>query len=327
MVKTSCKWLCVVILLLSLYGCSSNKGAPKALVVLGNSRESSNGDIEVAVKKWAAEKNVSLQIVTPKLATVYEQQKDLEQAIRKNRWDYIVLEPLGDDELYPILDYAKQRGSTIVSIQGSARLNADYTIQPCDYKELGKSMMDVFAEKTKQSGNYVTIIPATESEISIQAELACINRQKNNYQRMLPIKRLQEAGGAQKAYDVVDTLFNAQEMKGVLFFSYIDGIGISQWEQKTGNDLITVGIGNPEMIKKSVINEAVDALFYWNRKNLLIASLEVGYKAIGSSISNESDVIITDVNGYRTLHSLGKGVFFGNDILTTYNTTSQRSKE
>lgn len=307
-------WLCIVMMLLSLQGCGCSKKEQNVLVVLGSQSDVSYKDSEAAAKQWAEEKNISLQVVAPKISLVYEQQKILESSIRENKWDVIVIEPLGGDELYPVIDYAKRQGSTVVAIQGSPEIHADYTIQPCDYEKLGTSMMDVFAEKMGQSGSYVTVVPTKDSEMVLKEELACITQQKNKYQRMLAVSRLQEGNDIKTVYNMTGTLSEAYDMKGILFFSYIDGLGISQWKLNTGSDLTAVGIGPVEVLGSDVKNGTIDALFYWDRENLLRTSLEIGYKALEGSISNDSDVITTKIDGYRTLRSLGDGIYYGNDI-------------
>lgn len=308
--------LCAAVVIFGLLGSGCRKDEQEVLVVLSGQTELAYEDLEAAAEQWAEEKNVSLQVAAPKLSTVYEQQKILESSIREKDWDLIVLEPLGNDELFPILDYAREHGSKVVTVQGSTELGADYMIQPCDYEQLGISIMDTFAEKMEQAGSYVTVVPTKESEIALQEELACITQQKNNYQQMLATSRLQEGGDVSTVYERMDDLFEAYEMKGAIFFSYIEGLGISQWKQNTGNDLIAVGIGYPELMKTAIEDGMIDALFYWNRENLLVASLEVGYKAIQGSIDNSEETITTGVDGYRTLRSLGNGIYYGNDIST-----------
>lgn len=309
-------YLCIVMILLSLLGCGCSKEKQEVLVVYGSQSELSDENSEAVARQWAEEKNISLQFVAPKLSTVYEQQKVLEESIREKKWDLIVVEPLGGREFYPILDYAKKQGSIVTAVQGSLELGADYTIQPCDYEELGVLMMDVFAEKMKESGSYVTVVPTKDSEIALQEELACVNHQKNNYQQMMASKRLEEGTDTKSAYTAVDSLYQAYEMDGVLFFSYIDGLGISQWKQNTKKDLITVGLGDPKLMDTA--DGTIDALFYWNRDHLLIASLEVGYKAMEGNVKKDQDVITTNIEGYKTLRSLGNGIYYGSDISTTY---------
>ena len=156
-----CALLILSVCLIS--GCG-NKDAD-VLVVLGGQNALDYDDSEKAAKQWAEEKSISIEIVAPEMSTVWEQQKVLEDSIRKNKWDLIVVEPLGDDELYSVLDYAKSQGSVVVAMQGAEGLEADYTVQPCDYQKLGSSMMDVFAGLVGQSGEYVTIVPAKDSDI------------------------------------------------------------------------------------------------------------------------------------------------------------------
>lgn len=316
-------WLIIVMILVGLPGCGSSKEEQSVLVVLGSQGDLAYESLETAAKQWAEERNISLQAAAPKLSTVYEQQKILENSIREKKWDLIIIEPLGDDALYPVLEYAKNQGSIVVAMQGAKDLGADYTIQPWNYEELGSSVMDVLASKMEQSGTYVTIVPSKDQEVIRQEESACVDWQKSSYQKMLAASRLQECGSIQKAYDTTETLFQAYEMKGIIFYSDMDGLGISQWKRNTENDVTAVGIGSLEVLGSHVEDGSIDALFYWNRVNLLISSLEVGYKAAEGTISGQPDTITTKADGYRTLRSSGDGIYYGNDISTAYNEASR----
>lgn len=316
-------WLIIAMILVGLPGCGSSKKEQSVLVVLGSQSDLAYESLETAAKQWAEERNISLQAAAPKLSTVYEQQKILENSIREKKWDLIIIEPLGDDALYPVLEYAKNQGSIVVAMQGAKDLQADYTIQPWNYEELGRSVMDVLASQMEQSGTYVTVVPSKEQDVIRQEESACVDWQKGSYQKMLAASRLQEGGSIQKAYDTTDTLFQAYEMKGIVFFSDMDGLGISRWKENTGNHLTAVGIGTSEVLGAHVEDGSIDALFYWNRVKLLMSSLEVGYKAAEGSISDKPDTITTKVDGYRTLRSLGDGIYYGNDISAAYSEDSR----
>lgn len=309
-------WLYLSTILFCLLSSGCSREEQKVLVVLSSQMDLSYEDLKETAMQWAGEKNISLQVVAPKLSTVFEQQKVLEKSIKKNFWDLIMIEPLGEEELYPVCDYAKKQGSTIVSMQGSAKLNADYEVHPCDYEELGASMMDVLAQNMNESGSYVTMVPVKDSEIVLREELASVSQQKNKYQQMLATSRLQECGDIQEAYKATEELYQAYEMKGALFFSYIDGLGISQWKQSTGNNMTAVGIGYPELMEQAIENGTIDVLFYWSRPNLLSASLEVGYKAINGNIKKDSETVTTGIEGYRTLRISEEGVYYGSDIST-----------
>lgn len=308
--------LCIILTVLISLSCGCKSETQSVLVVLSSEQDVSYSDQKAAAEQWANEKNVSLQVVAPLLSTVSDQQKLLENLIRQQEWDLIVIEPLGDNELSPLLDYAKNQGSTVGVIQGTPNYAVDYAVHPCDYEELGGLVMDVLAARMDQSGSYVSIVPGEAPEIMLQEELACLERQKHHYQQMLAVARIQEGGTVQTAYDTTDRLFQAYEMKGVLFFSAYDGLGISQWQQRTGNSLAAVGVGFPEMLTQELNNGAIDTLFYWNREHLLLASLEVGYRAAG----NYPDVITTNIEGYRTLRSTGNGSYVGSDILSIITT-------
>ncbi len=284
------------------------------LIVLSDQSMSNYEESEKIAKQWSEEKNISVEVVVPETPTVHGQQKILEDSIQGKKWKLIIVEPLGDDALYSVLDYAKSQGSVIVAMQGAEGLGADYTILPYDHQKLGSSMMDVFAGLMGQSGEYVTIVPTKDSDVAVQEEEAGVQQQKNAYLQMLAISRQQEGASVEDTCDIMETLYTAYGMSGALFFSDDSGLGISQWMQNTGNDIVSVGVGVPERMSTAVETGTVDALFYWNEQNLLKAALEVGYGVLEGSVKEETEVITTGVEGYKTLRSLGNGTYYGNDM-------------
>ena len=314
--KTIGKYVGLFVLLILSICLTSGCGGKNAdvLIVLNGQSISNYEKSEKIAKQWSEKKNISIEVVAPEIPAVWEQQKILEDSIQEKKWKLIIIEPLGDDALYSVLDYAKAQGSVIVTMQGVAELEADYTILPYDYQKLGSSMMDVFAGLMGQSGEYVTIVPTKDSDIAVQEEEAGVQQQKNAYLQMLPISRQQEGESIQDTCDIMETLYSAYGMRGALFFSNDSGLGISHWMENTGNDIVSVGVGVPERMSTAIETGTVDALFYWDEQNLLRAALEVGYCVLEGSVEEETEVITTDIEGYRTLRSLGNGTYYGDDI-------------
>ncbi len=183
-------WLFALVFLCILLGCACSRKNREVLVLLGSQIDASYDELQTAARQWAEGKNISIQIVAPKLSSIYEQQKILENSIRDREWDLIVIEAFDEGSMYPLLDYARSRGSKIVSMQGMSGQIADYTIRSCR-------------------------------------------------------------------------------------------------------------------------DEKVE---FWDRERMLLASLEVGGKALDGRIKDTPDKLITQVEGYRTLQLLGDGIYCGNDI-------------
>lgn len=213
-------WLFAAILLFAFAGNGCGQKDQEVLVLLKGQADPSYDELKTAAEQWAGKENVSIQIVAPKLSSVYEQQKTLENSIKDRKWDLVVVEALDEGGLYPILDYAKSQGSVTVSMQGMSGEVADYTIQSCDYGELGAVMKDALPEKYDQQESFSTLVPY-------------------------------------------------QEYEGV----------------------------------------------YWDRRKLLLVSLEVGNRAAKGEMESDQEVITTKIEGYRTLHLMGNGVYCGKDIL------------
>lgn len=122
-------WLFAAILLLVFAGDGCGQKDQEVLVLLKSQSDPLFDELKTAAEQWAGEENVSIQIVAPKLSSIYEQQKITENSIKNREWDLIVIEALSEDGMYPILDYAKSQGSKIVSMQGMSKETADYTIR------------------------------------------------------------------------------------------------------------------------------------------------------------------------------------------------------
>lgn len=317
--KHCAAWLLTLTLLLNLLlcGCGGPKQQKTVLLVLGSQLDASYDELTEAAEAWAAEKELTLELAAPDYPTVSRQQAVLEDALERQSWDLIVIEPLSGPELYPLVDYAKQQGSVVVALQGAGTLGADYTVQPADYTKLGQDMMDELAELMGQSGSYATLVPSKQAPAVLAQELGSVDRQKSQYGGLLAVSRLQEAASATKTAEMLDSLYEAYELEGVLFYSYANGSGVARWKQANPDrDVKAVGLGDPAAMQASLDSGMIDTLFYWNRENLLTASLEVGYKAITNRIEADDDVITTGVTGYKTLRALGGGCYYGDDIQT-----------
>jgi len=124
-------WLFALVFLCILLGCACSRKNREVLVLLESQTDASYDELQTAARQWTEGKNISIQIVAPKLSSIYEQQKILENSIRDREWDLIVIEAFDEGSMYPLLDYARSRGSKIVSMQGMSGQIADYTIRSC----------------------------------------------------------------------------------------------------------------------------------------------------------------------------------------------------
>lgn len=317
--KTSrlCAAALAVLVLFSAVLCGCSEDDRNVLVLLASEEDVSFESLKKTAEDWGTEKGIAVTVAAAPRNSASGQLELAEKEIRTKQWDLIVADPLGDEDLYPILEYAGDEGSVIVTLQGSPELKADYTIQPCKYEDLGYSMMEAAADIMGDTGSYVTIVPSRKAKTALREEMACISQQKQNYPQMVLLSRQQQAGGYSKAYETAETLYTAYGMDGILFYSHSDGLGIAKWKTESGNeDVVLIGLGHPDYMQDALDSGAIDVLFYWDQENILQACLEVGYQAINGRIEDDADVITTGIDGYRTLRSLGGGVYYGNDIST-----------
>jgi ABC-type sugar transport system substrate-binding protein len=314
MLKRASKLLCVAIILtLLLSGCQQD--VIKCLVIMPSSLDVKYPAIEAAAQKWADSRKVSLTMAAPSLPTAYEQQQVLEQYLDEE-WDIICIEPLGKTELAPLLEYVHDKGTIVVSIKSDISC-ADYNIKPFSNEETGKQMMGSLSELMGGHGMYLTMVPATKAADALEIESAAFEEQRTKYVDMFAASRLEQSEGqADKAKQLVDKAYADFQINGVLFFSTQEGIGVSDWQQEQNGKLSAVGLGDKDLLADELKNGTIDILYYWNEENLILASLEVGFKAAESKNFQPGDVITLPFEGYETLRRTEGNTWQGRDIQT-----------
>jgi ABC-type sugar transport system substrate-binding protein len=269
--------------------------------------------METAADQWADDHKVSLTIAAPSLPTASDQQQVLEKYLDKE-WDIICIEPLGKTEIEPLLEYAHDKGTTIVSIKGDLSC-ADYNIEPFSNEELGKQMMNSLSELMGEQGMYFTMVPKIDIKDTQAIEAAAVEQQKTYYQDMFAASRLEQSEGqAKQAEQLVDQAYANFQINGVLFFSTQDGLGVSGWQQKQNQKISAVGLGDKDLLAKELENGTIDTLYYWNAENLMLASLQMGYMAAESEKFQPGDSISLPYKGYESLQHTAGNTWQGQDI-------------
>lgn len=314
MLKRAGRLLCMAIIItLLLSGCQQD--AIKCLIIMPSSLDIKYPAMEAAAQKWADSRKVSLTVAAPSLPTAYEQQKVLEQYIDEE-WDIICIEPLGETELAPLLEYVHDKGTIVVSIKSDIK-SADYNIKPFSNEEMGRQMMGSLSELMDGHGMYLTMVSAEKAADTLEIELAAFEEQRTKYVDMFAASRLEQSEGkADKAKQLVDKAYADFQINGVLFFSTQEGIGVSAWQQEKNKKLSAVGLGDKDLLTDELENGTIDILYYWNEENLMLASLEVGFKAAESKNFQPGDVITLPFEGYETLRRAEGNTWLGRDIQT-----------
>lgn len=304
--------ICMAVGLTLLFsGCQQNN--IKCLVIMPSSLDAKYSAMETAANQWANDHKVSLTIAAPSLPTASDQQQVLEQYIKED-WDIICIEALGETELTPLLEYAHDKGTTIVTIKNDLSC-ADYNIEPFSNEELGKQMMSSLSELMDAQGMYFTMVPTVEAADTQEIEAAAIEQQKTNYEDMFAASRLEQSGGqAKKAEELVDQAYKNFQINGVLFFSTQDGMGVSSWQQKQNTKISAVGLGDKDLLANELENGTIDKLYYWDAENLMLASLQVGYMAAATEDFKPGDTMSLPYKGYESLQHTGGNTWQGQDI-------------
>lgn len=306
--------LCMAIGLMLLFsGCQQND--VKCLVIMPSSLDVNYSAIETAANQWANGHKVSLTVAAPSLPTASDQQKILEQYLN-NEWDIICIEPLEETGLSPLLEYAQDKGTVVISMKNILGC-ADYNVKPFSNEELGKQMIESLSELTGGHGMYFTMAPTVENIDTQEIEAAAFEQQKINYADMFAASRLEQSeGNSKQAEQLVDKAYNDFQINGVLFFSTQDGLGVSSWQRKHNEHISAVGIGDKDTLANELENGTIDTLYYWNAENLILASLEIGYMAADTKNYKPGETISLPYEGYETLRHSAGNTWEGQDIQT-----------
>jgi simple sugar transport system substrate-binding protein/rhamnose transport system substrate-binding protein len=294
-------------------GCDNNR--LDVLVVGVSQIDASYPDIKKACEEWGEKAGAKLELAFPALPTAAAQQETLQERLDEE-WDIICIEPLGAAEISPLLEYAKDRGAKIITMRGYDYPVADYDLEPFSDYQMGERMMETFAKVMGSDGSYATLLPSFEAQSILDTENAAVQLQKQNYGNMLLADRLAlTEGKAENAQAVIDKDKDYYGIKGVMFFTATDGMGVAGQTTSQGEHMVAVGLGDISVLRESVDNGDIDALFYWDRVNQFLAGLEMGRMAAeGRTFDPSAGSISLNVEGYETVRYLNDNTWVGTDI-------------
>jgi simple sugar transport system substrate-binding protein len=303
-------------------GCDANR--LDVLVVGVSQIDVSYSDIKESCEAWGEKAGAKLEMIAPALPTASEQQKILQERLDED-WDIICIEPLGVAEISPLLEYAKDRGTTIITMRGYDYPVADYNIEPFSSYQMGQRMMETFAKAMGSDGSYTTLLSSFEAQSILDTENAAVQLQKQSYGNMLLADRLAVTEGlAENAQAVIDKDKGYYGIKGVMFFTSTDGMGAAGQTTSQGEHMIAVGLGDIKVLQEPVESGDIDTLFYWDRVNQFLAGLEMGRLAAEGTTLDPSAAsgISLKIEGYERVRHLSDNSWAGTDIRSTSNSQS-----
>jgi simple sugar transport system substrate-binding protein/rhamnose transport system substrate-binding protein len=296
-------------------GCDSNR--LDVLVVGVSQIDATWPDIQAACEDWAEDLGARVSVAAPALPTAADQQKTLEDNLSED-WDIICIEPLGSAEISPLLEDARDRGALIITMRGYSYPVADYNVEPFSDYQMGQRMMTAFAKAMGSTGAYTTLLPSFDAASILDIENAAVQLQKQQHPDMMLSDRLAVTGGkAEEALSVVERDKTYYGIKGVMFFTATDGMGVAGQTTADGSPMKIIGLGDAAVAGEAVTEGKIDTLFYWDRVNQYLAGLEVGRLAYEGHVFDPSaDSESLGIDGYRTFRYMSDNTWVGTDIRT-----------
>lgn len=308
---------CMAFLLtLTFYGC--RRSEKRILVVLPSKLDIEYAHMKQISEEWAEHNGLYIKVVAPSLPTAASQLQLMEEEFERE-WDAVCIEPLGEMELSPVLEYQKDGGMLVVTIRGSIGC-ADYNIEPFSEERLGQRMMDALAQEMKGSGPYATFVASARDADTLCLEETAINEQKANYPDMLAALRLKQTqANKQSAKHEVQDAQTRYGIEGTLFFDTNSGIGIGEAQKNSDVDMAVVGVGTYSLLKNSLEQGFIDRLFGWDRNSLLLAALDITKDAMTEHKFEKVQRISLPYQGYESLQRIEGNTWQANNILEWTN--------
>jgi ABC-type sugar transport system substrate-binding protein len=312
-------------------GCGGRSLA--VLVVTASRQEASYSEIERAAADWGADSDADVTVAAPRSPSASEQQRTLEAHLGK-KWDIICIEPLSAAAISPLLEYAQDRGSVVVTLRGGSFPAADHNVEPFSSEEMGERMMEALsrAGAVRSGGAYVTLLPPDAPPYMRDIENAAVRVQKRRYGGMTSAGRLVETGP--RAEEAVRRHMERYAIRGALFFAAADGLAASRANDGGGDRRVAVvglaglaELRNSAELRDAVKTGRIGRLFCWSERSLVLAGLELGRAAARGRRFGAREPLSLNIPGYETLRHTGEKTWTARDIQSEIQSEIQSAEE
>ena len=213
--------------------------------------------------------------------------------------DVIAISPNSPDALNTVLDGAKSRGITVVTVDADLVGNEghrDAAVLPADFGEIGPSQIELLGKLTGYQGDFA-ILSATTDAPNQNAWIAKMKDalKEPKYAKMRLVDTVYGDDEPQKSTTECEGLLaKYPSLKGIVSPTSVGLAASAQVVDRAGKKVILTGLSTPNQLKKFVKDGTVPSFQLWSPKDEGFIAAYVGAKlhtkAVKAAEGTEVDV-------------------------------------
>ncbi len=296
-------------------GCAAEE--KRILVLLPSYTDYRYETLKASAEAWGSENGLYVEVVAPFLPTAMEQQSMLEE-LSVQEWDGICIEPIGNMEIAPILEYLVDSGTAVVTLGGDIEV-ANVSIKPYSEDEMGAKLMDELILAIGENESYATL--STVDAVSIlEIEEAAVARQRAAYPNAFVSMRVADAMEDFSSMELMaQNAINEHAVDGIMFYNTDDAQEILAQVNAIEAQTKLVGVGDEVLLADDLASGKISALGYYNKESLLLSALNITDMIMDGREFTTEDRIALPYEGYETIAHVHSNTWQGNDINVANN--------
>ncbi|CAN5724388.1 rhamnose ABC transporter substrate-binding protein [soil metagenome] len=258
-------------------------------------------EVDRGFKEAAAKLDMQYDLVAPATAEATSQIPIIKDQIQRGV-DIIAISANSPDALNPVLDQAKSRGITIITVDADLVGNEshrDSAVLPADFSQIGPSQVELLAKLMGSEGDFA-ILSATTDAPNQNAWIAEMleSLKDPKYAKMKLVDTVYGDDEPQKSTTECEALLaKYPNLKGIVSPTSVGLAASAQVLDRAGKKIQLTGLSTPNQLKKFVGNGTVTAFQLWSPRDEGFIAAYVGAQIHSKKIipAEGTDVDIPDL--------------------------------
>lgn len=238
--------------------------------------EEVNRGFEDAAKKF----DLDFTMVAPAKADATSQLPIIKDQIQRGV-DVIAISPNSPDALNPVLDQARSRGITVITVDADLVGNEshrDAAVLPADFAQIGPSQLDLLGKLMGYSGKFAILSATTDAP----NQNSWIEKMKESlkdprYAKMELVETAYGDDEPQKSTTECEALLaKYPDLAGIVSPTSVGLAASAQVLERSGKKIMLTGLSTPNQLKKFVTSGTVPAFQLWSPRDMGTIAAYVG---------------------------------------------------
>jgi rhamnose transport system substrate-binding protein len=246
-------------------------GKTKLVYIPKNTGNPYFDEVDRGFKEAATKFDLEYTTVAPAKADATSQLPIIKDQIQRGV-DVIAISPNSPDALNTVLDQAKARGITVITVDADLvgnELHRDVAVLPADFDEIGPSQLELLGKLTNYEGDFA-ILSATTDAPNQNAWIAKMKDALKNpkFAKLRLVDTVYGDDEPQKSTTECEGLLaKYPNLKGIVSPTSVGLAASAQVLERSGKKLQLTGLSTPNQLKKFVKNGTVTAFQLWSPKD------------------------------------------------------------